>query len=118
MAGDHFYLAIFYQAGNYGRRFAQQGRLNLGIGFDCRIEIMAGLIYGRLNVRKERADLPGDFLAVNCGFHRATIAVAHYQNYFGAQDRGAVFDAADNFRSENISGYAIYENVADSLVED
>src|ERR1700690_1118379 len=114
ISGDYLYLAIFHHAGNYGRRFPQQRRLNLGVGLDRSIEIVAGLIYGRLNMRKERADLAGHFLAVDRRLHRAATAVAHYQNHLGAQDCRAIFNTADNFRGENVAGDAVHKNVADA----
>jgi hypothetical protein len=84
IAGHNLQLSFFHETGYYSGGFSQKRCLDLGIRLGCRLEIGARLIYRGLNMRKEGADLPGNFLRLNRSLHRSATAVPHHQDHLRA----------------------------------
>src|SRR5580658_2490573 len=69
-------------------------------------------------MREQRADLSGYLLALDGRLHCSTIGVTHDQNHLGSQNHCAVFQASDDFRSDDVSSNAGHKDVPDALIED
>src|SRR5664279_6471079 len=66
---------------------------------------------------EERADLAGDLLALDGRADGATIGVSQDNNYLRAQDSGAILQAADDLRRDDVARDAGDKDVANALVE-
>src|SRR5580704_1152947 len=84
IACHDLYLLIFQQASDHRGGLSQESRLDLGICLRGRLEIGAGLVYRRLNMGKESADLSGYFFALNRGLHSAAVGVPQHEDYLCA----------------------------------
>ena len=94
-------------------RFTQSGRLDPGIRPSDGIGVWASLIDGRLDMRKQSADLSGNCRAFYGRPHGTAIGVSNHQDYFRAQDRRAILEAGDNLRGDDIAGHAGNKNTSD-----
>jgi hypothetical protein len=87
------------------------------MGFSGRFQVRSSLIHGPLNLRENRADLSGHFLALDCRFHSSAIGVTHHQNHLGAQNSGAILQAANHFWRDEISCNSVDIYVPDTLIK-
>jgi hypothetical protein len=58
-------------------------------------EVRSSFVDGWLDMREQRADLSGYFLALDSCLHRSAIGVTHDQNHLGSQNHCAIFQASD-----------------------
>jgi hypothetical protein len=118
ISGNYFQLTFFDLTGDHGRRLAQQTCLNLSISFGNSLHIGAGLIDCRPQILIQRADFAGHRLSRHSCLHGSAIAMAQYHDDFGAEDRRAILEAGDNFRSHHIASHACAKNPTHGLIED
>jgi hypothetical protein len=82
------------------------------------LQVRAGLLDGKLDMREERADLSWNRCFLNHSRDRSAPAMAQHEDRIGPQHGGSILETGEDLRSYDVSRYAGYEELSDGLVKD